>query len=120
MWLWAAVLLAAGALYLGLAEWVPMTCPLRRFTGIPCATCGMTRAAVALCHGEFAQATAFNIASVPLAAMLAAVMGLLVWEAVTGRAVVRPLWQWCSGALTWLLVALMLVAWAVNLWRHFR
>ena len=39
-------------------------CPLRDLTGIPCPTCGGTRAAVALAHGNMAEA----FASSPLVA----------------------------------------------------
>ncbi|MCX6898261.1 MAG: DUF2752 domain-containing protein [Verrucomicrobia bacterium] len=113
------MLLLAVLLRLGLSDWLPNTCPLRRLTGIPCATCGMTRAAAALCHGELAQASAFNIAAIPLALLTVVLMGLLAWEAITGRAIIRPVWQRCSVVVTWLLVALMLVAWLVNLHRYF-
>ena len=118
-WLLGVVLLGTVALRFGLADGLPVICPLRRLTGIPCAGCGMTRAAAALCHGEWVQAAAFNIAALPLAALLGVLLGLLVCEAVTERAFIRPAWQRCSSVVTWLLVALMLAAWAVNLWRHF-
>ncbi len=119
LWLLAVALFVAVLLHFGLADWLPNTCPLRRLTGIPCATCGMTRAASALSHGELAQASAFNIAAIPLAMLLSVLVGLFAWEAMTDRAIIRPLWQQCSNVATWLLVALMLAAWGVNLWRHF-
>jgi Protein of unknown function (DUF2752) len=118
-WL-AVIVLAAVALRLGVGDWLPNTCPLRLLTGIPCAACGMTRAATALCHGDFAQATAFNLASIPLALLLAVWMNLLAWEAIANRPVVRPVWRRCGKVVIGLLVALMLAAWAVNIYRHFR
>jgi len=42
-------------------------CPLRAAAGIPCATCGMTRAFVAAAHGELARAFGAS----PLGALLA-------------------------------------------------
>lgn len=43
-------------------------CPLRQLTGVPCATCGMTRAFVRLAHGQAAAA----LGASPLGAALAA------------------------------------------------
>lgn len=112
---------AAGvALRLGLAQYVPVTCPLRGLTGIPCASCGLTRAAAALCRGQWTAASAHNVAAIPLALFGVAVLLLLAWEAITQRPVLRPLWARYSGLLTWAAVALMSAAWVVNLHRHFQ
>jgi hypothetical protein len=46
---------------------IPYLCPLRGLAGIPCATCGMTRAFVHLAHGEVALAAGAS----PLGALLA-------------------------------------------------
>jgi Protein of unknown function (DUF2752) len=43
-------------------------CPFRALTGLPCATCGMTRAFVRLAHGELGGA----VAASPYGALLAA------------------------------------------------
>jgi len=47
---------------------IPYTCPARGLLGIPCATCGMTHAFVALAHGDLANA----LHASPLGAALAA------------------------------------------------
>jgi hypothetical protein len=47
---------------------LPYTCPARGLLGIPCATCGMTHAFVALGHGDLAGA----LQASPLGAGLAA------------------------------------------------
>jgi hypothetical protein len=47
---------------------VPYTCPAKGLLGIPCATCGMTHAFVALAHGDLAGA----LQASPLGAALAA------------------------------------------------
>ncbi len=47
---------------------VPYTCPMKGIFGIPCATCGMTHAFVALSRGEVGAA----VAASPLGALLAA------------------------------------------------
>lgn len=56
--IWSVVLLASGvmgAVWLKFQLPVPL-CPLRTLTGIPCLTCGGTRAARHLLHGEFGAA----------------------------------------------------------------
>jgi hypothetical protein len=67
------VFAAIAALSFLVARFVPVlglgyTCPLRGLAGIPCATCGMTRAFVHLAHGDLARAFAAS----PLGAVLAA------------------------------------------------
>ena len=47
---------------------VPLACPAKALLGIPCATCGMTHAFVALAHGDLGAA----LAASPLGALLAA------------------------------------------------
>jgi hypothetical protein len=55
------------------------TCPVALLTGTPCPGCGMTRAALALAHGDIALATAMNpsaLLTVPLSAALVAFFSL--------------------------------------------
>lgn len=115
---WAAAalgVLAARPWAAGLAAAAGAVCPLRHLTGLPCATCGGTRAALALADGRWPDALAAN----PLVAALAVAFfagGLLapVWLAAARRvpAVPRVLaWPWrlaLAGALAgnWLYVAL--------------
>jgi hypothetical protein len=58
---------------------ISYTCPLKGITGLPCATCGMTRAFVRLAHGD----TAGAVAASPLGALLA----LGVWTYAVADAV---------------------------------
>ena len=115
-----AVAIAGIALRLGLAQYLPVTCPLRGLTGIPCASCGLTRAAAALCRGQWTAASASNVAAIPLALCGVVALLLLSWEAITERPIIRPLWARYSGPLTWSAVALMSVAWFINLRRYFQ
>jgi hypothetical protein len=68
-------------------------CPLHAITGIDCPFCGMTRATLAMGHGEWRAALALH----PLAPLvLAGVLGLLAITAL-GRSDLllrgrRPLW----------------------------
>jgi len=64
---------AIGALSFLVARFLPVlalpyTCPARGLLGIPCATCGMTHAFVALAHGDLAGALQASPAGVLLAA----------------------------------------------------
>jgi hypothetical protein len=78
--LWLSVALAGAALAVlwvaaGHEELPHVVCPFRHLTGIPCFTCGGTRAVLALMRGEVQAALAWN----PLVAMFAIVA--LVWLA---------------------------------------
>lgn len=53
----AAAVAAVLALYAGL-HFAGVGCPIRALTGLSCAGCGMTRAWLALLHGDCAQAFA--------------------------------------------------------------
>ena len=60
--LWGSVLGASaliGSLWLHAGLPTPL-CPLHAVTGLPCPTCGSTRAAIALVHGDLATALAWN------------------------------------------------------------
>lgn len=68
----AEVYAAVFALGFAVARFAPglalgFGCPFRALTGVPCATCGMTRAFVRLAHGQLAGA----LAASPLGALLA-------------------------------------------------
>jgi hypothetical protein len=61
-WLWAASALSAVVLrpfWLLIAPILP-GCPLRMLTGVPCPTCGSTRAGLALVRGDIPGALHFN------------------------------------------------------------
>lgn len=75
---YAEVFAIIALLSLAVARFVPVlsapfVCPLRALAGLPCATCGMTHAFVALAHGEVAAAFAAS----PLGALLAGGLWLL-------------------------------------------
>lgn len=89
----------------------PFTCPLKAVAGLPCASCGMTHAFVALAHGEVAAAFAAS----PLGALLAggawlyAALDLL--RAAMGAPWPDPgerTWRWAAGTL----VASVVLNWA--------
>jgi Protein of unknown function (DUF2752) len=82
--LWLSVALAGAALAVlwvasGHEELPRVICPFRHVTGIPCVTCGGTRALLALTRGDVQAALFWN----PLVAVIAiAVLIFLVYAAV--------------------------------------
>jgi len=80
------------ALSFAIARFVPVlalgyACPFRALTGLPCATCGMTRAFVRLAHGDLSGA----VGASPLGALLAGLAWLFAALAVV-RAVAGSPW----------------------------
>ncbi len=78
---------ALGVLLAGLATWVvgfldphfPLLpgCAFKRLTGVACATCGLTRCALALGRGDWAGALHWH----PVAALAAALLPFLaIWD----------------------------------------
>jgi hypothetical protein len=74
IWLLVSVaLLAGGAGWLALGLFWPQ-CPFLAMSGLPCLTCGATRATIAFVHGNFVQALSWN----PLAFL--ALCGVVIFD----------------------------------------
>jgi hypothetical protein len=101
----AALALAVAPFAASLARALP-PCALHQLLGVPCATCGSTRAMLALTHGDLLQAFAWN----PLAtlAALVLVLGLAApaWVAWRGP-LPRLIGPW---PLSWRLAAWLVLA----------
>ena len=118
---WAGWCLATLLGVAGLAvfsRWTPPTdpalvaCPMLRLAGVPCATCGMTRASAALAKGRVVEATRLHPLAVPLAAELA-----IAWAA-WGAALAgwrRPLSPTTRQRIVLGNVAVLLLAWIARL-----
>lgn len=81
-------------------------CPLKRFTGIPCPTCGSTRAMLKVIHGDFASAFALQ----PLVMMLAIASGPVILATTLFQPVKHLLKMMIRHPLVWFLAALAFVA----------
>jgi hypothetical protein len=113
---------AVVALLLGAASLVDPSRPLpfdvclfKRLTGLPCQTCGLTRALCHAVHGNWAQSVACHPAGLVLAAALA---GWMLWsaaEAYRGQRLGERLRGRLGTALLGAGVALSLVSWVLRL-----
>lgn len=115
--LWRDAGIAMLGAWLVLSAWTPpdgaawTTCVFRRFTGVECASCGMTRALSLLAHGDLAGSLARHPLAAPFAAEAAA-LWLLAPLALLRDWRPRRAWlrAWAVGHL-----ALLLVVWAAKL-----
>ncbi len=104
------VLFAAGLAVFILFSPVPWPCALRMITGLPCPTCGMTRATRFALHGDLAAATHMHpLWFVVLPALAAIVVAEGIAFARSGRwgVALESAWtKWIGGAV---LIALLVV-----------
>jgi hypothetical protein len=87
--------LLAGVLLLPLLafDWVtapgPLTlCPLRAVTGIPCPSCGLTRALAHLERGHWAEAVRFHPFAPLVFLLVLALVLMLLFELASGREII--------------------------------
>ncbi|HJU83979.1 MAG TPA: DUF2752 domain-containing protein [Holophagaceae bacterium] len=90
-------------------------CPFKLFTGLPCATCGLTRCVLALARGELREALHWHPVAVLLVAFWALAAG---WDLLRawGRRPYPPLPEsgWARAGV-WIL---LLGTWALQAARH--
>ncbi len=84
------LLLVAVAAFYVLLYLHGITCPIKWFTGISCAGCGMTRAWISVLQGKISRAFYFH----PLFWILPAAAA--VWLAHVGRLIPDKVWKWLS------------------------
>lgn len=89
-----------------------LACPLRSLTGIPCPTCGMTRAFVAIAQGDVAQALNYHAFSPIVMAGFAIASVHWLRELRRNTRLALP-----SGSLTsgWLLLAAAMLYYGVRM-----
>lgn len=107
-----AAALVAGAVGLVLAD-TPL-CPTAFFLGVPCPGCGLTRATLALLHGDLAAALHFHPLAPLLSPLFAAALGKVLVDYVRATPPrPGPSW-WTSRPALWLasiLLVLVLGVW---------
>lgn len=85
-------------------------------TGYPCPMCGMTTAVSLASHGRWGASLATQPMGLPLAMVLATAFWPLMLSAVTGSRVAVVLPRLFSARILWVVLALMLAAWAYKAW----
>ena len=99
------------------SNWLP-SCPLRMVTGLPCPFCGLTTGSAWMVRGDVAQAFQSNILAPMLGiGLLAAMIYILGCRMARGFALDLELRPAQRQALGWSAGFLVLLSWAVNLYR---
>lgn len=75
---------------------LPIGCPIRYLTGIPCPTCGMTRSFTAIAQGDLVQALNYHLFGPVLFAMFAIAALHLVTELATRRSIQSVYRRWLT------------------------
>ncbi len=98
---------------------LPELCHMRRFTGLDCPGCGLTRSFISLGHGDVVAAWQFNPAGILLFGLLVAQLpyrSLQLWR------IRRAQPEWYPRSLfTWLtvaLISLLLMQWIIKLFLY--
>jgi hypothetical protein len=117
----SAAALAAGMVWLGLGlPW--LRCPFLAVTGYPCLTCGATRCAIALLHGNLSLAWSWNpLAFVALCAV--ALFDLYALIVLVARSPRLRLIDWTlaeKNTVRIAVIAVIVVNWAYLLAHHGR
>jgi hypothetical protein len=104
---------------------VPL-CPSAALLGIPCPGCGLTRATLALFHGDFAAALRFHPLVPVLMPVYLGLLGMIAAGYVRGTSIWAPAGQvrgWLFSKtvtrLTWLLVVLVFAVWILRFFGWF-
>ena len=94
-------------------------CLFHSITGLPCPSCGMTRAFIAIGNGDIISAISFNPASILVYITICIGLALALLQVVTGKKYIEALWTKIKGKVFPITLAVMVVAWSYNLFNHF-
>lgn len=82
-------LLATGLVLAWTSLKVPLICPLRALTTVPCPLCGMTTGTVAFLRGDLSGALAAAPASIAVVPATVAGISVAIWNFIKGS---KPRW----------------------------
>jgi len=89
-------------------------CPFRRFTGMDCGGCGMTRSWCAIADGDLSLAVLMNPFGPLLFSLAVVKLGFLAVEVKSRRELVIPIW---SRVRSWAIGGLVAVMFGFTLYR---
>lgn len=113
IWAWVTIVSTLlAAVWLERFGLPPIVCPFHAVTGLPCLTCGATRALVALLHGEVAHSFRTN----PLVPAAAAALTVYVPYALTVAHLGLLRLRLRFGVDEWLRLRWLTAAGAATLW----
>ncbi len=93
-------------------------CLIHAFTGLPCPSCGMTRAFVSLGHGDIHTAVLLNPASIPIYIATWIVFVLALLQVAYGKKYIEIIWSKYRRILFPVILTMMAFAWIYLLGHH--
>jgi hypothetical protein len=95
-------------------------CLFKHTTGLPCPSCGSTRAVVAIAEGNIVQSLTWNPIGILIAFIMLIAPFWILYDLVTSRITLLQFYHWSSGQLRrkWLAIPaiiLILCNWAWNI-----
>jgi len=97
----------------------PFFCLFRTITGLPCPSCGMTHAFIALGHGDVKGAFFHNPASLIIYFITCLTLVLSGIQAVMNREILLSIWSRIRKPSLPVVLVIMGMAWIFKLVRHF-
>jgi len=95
-------------------------CLFHAVTGIPCASCGMTRAFLDLGHGRFLAALEHNLASPLVYAGAWALLVISLLQVLQGQERITVVWRKVKVVALPVMLGTLAVGWGYRLWQVFR
>lgn len=94
-------------------------CLFHTVTGIPCASCGMTRAFLELGHGRFWPAVQHNLASPLVYAAAWVLLGAALLQVLQGQERITALWRNVKRVALPAIISILAIGWTYRLWQTF-
>jgi len=96
-------------------------CTLKNISGLPCASCGVTRSVLAFFSGNVGKAFFYNPIGIPMAIAIVILPGCIAYDLTTQKYNLYKKYNTLNfNLITWLsIITLFILAWAWNLYKHF-